>query len=119
MTRLTEYHTRKSSAMATYDAFISHSSKNTAVAARIEKALETEYNVWLDHSDIQLGALLRKELQQNIENSRVVILLWSEPAAASRWIAAEVLPTGIERDRTDEEARVHVLVRHLPALIRF
>lgn len=84
--------------MATYDAFISHSSKDTSVAARIEKALETEYTVWLDHSDLHLGVLLRKELQQNIEDSRVVILLWSEPAAASRWIAAEVL-TAYHLDR--------------------
>jgi tetratricopeptide (TPR) repeat protein len=74
------------------DAFISHASKDATVAARIEELLEEDgLNVWLDHSEIRLGVLLRKELQTAIRNSRVLILLWSKVAAKSRWIAAEVL----------------------------
>jgi|SRR6266496_1518390 len=74
------------------DAFISHSSKNTALAAQIEKCLEQDaLNVWLDRSEIRLGVLLRNELQVAIQNSRVLILLWSRPAANSRWVAAELL----------------------------
>ncbi|MBA3494640.1 MAG: toll/interleukin-1 receptor domain-containing protein [Gammaproteobacteria bacterium] len=74
------------------NAFISHASKDVALAARLEELLEEDgLKVWLDHSEIRLGVLLRKELQTAIKNSRVLILLWSKVAAKSRWIAAEVL----------------------------
>ena len=74
------------------DAFISHSSKNRAVAAKLESALEAEgLRVWLDDSEIRLGVLLREELQTSIQRSRVLLLLWSKPASASRWINAEWL----------------------------
>lgn len=74
------------------NAFISHASKDAALAARLEELLEEDGpKVWLDHSDIRLGVLLRKELQTAIKNSRVLILLWSKAAAKSRWVAAEVL----------------------------
>ena len=72
--------------------FISHSSKDTSQSVRIEKALEKDgHQVWLDRSDIRLGVLLRAELQSAIRKSRAVVLVWSKPAAASRWVAAEIL----------------------------
>ncbi|MCA1632260.1 MAG: toll/interleukin-1 receptor domain-containing protein [Acidobacteria bacterium] len=74
------------------DVFISHSSADSEMAARVEKTLEDGgLEAWLDRSEIHLGALLRNELQTQIKKSRAVILLWSKPAAASRWVAAEVL----------------------------
>ena len=74
------------------DAFISHSSRNRSAAARIEAGLEREgLKVWLDESEIELGVLLGKELQDSIRESRTVVLLWSEHAALSRWIATEWL----------------------------
>lgn len=74
------------------DAFISHSSSDTKLAARIERTLEDHgLEIWLDRSEIRLGQLLRKELQTAIRESRVIILLWSAAAAKSRWVAAEVL----------------------------
>lgn len=74
------------------DAFISHASKDATLAARIEELLEEDgLKVWLDHSEIRLGVLLRNELQDAIKNSRILILLWSKAAAKSRWVAAEVL----------------------------
>jgi tetratricopeptide (TPR) repeat protein len=74
------------------DAFISHASKDAALAMRIEELLKEDgLKVWLDHAEIRLGVLLRKELQTAIQNSRILILLWSKAAAQSRWVAAEVL----------------------------
>src|SRR5436309_2508884 len=74
------------------DAFISHASKEAALAARMEELLEAEgLKVWLDRSELRLGVLLRKELQTAIKDSRILILLWSKSAAKSRWVAAEVL----------------------------
>lgn len=74
------------------DAFISHSSADRSVASKIEKALEAAgLRVWLDDSEIRLGALLGKELQDSIRASRVLLLLWSRHAASSRWIKSEWL----------------------------
>jgi len=74
------------------DAFISHSSANRTLASRLEKALEsTGLRVWLDDSEIRLGVLLGKELQDSIRASRVLLLLWSSHAASSRWVASEWL----------------------------
>lgn len=74
------------------DVFISHSSRNRAIAARIEAGLTAAgLEVWLDDTDIAAGALLRNELQTSISQCRVLVLLWSEPAAQSRWIQSEWL----------------------------
>jgi TIR domain len=74
------------------DAFISHASKNRSVASKLEKALEgTGLQVWLDDSEIMLGVLLGKELQDSIRASHVLLLLWSRHAASSRWVASEWL----------------------------
>lgn len=81
------------------DAFISHSSKDEATARRVEQVLETNgLRTWLDRSDIQLGVLLRSELQAAIENAAIMVLLWSKGAHKSRWVAAEIL-TAFHLDR--------------------
>jgi hypothetical protein len=81
------------------DVFISHASKDAALAMRIENSLEENgLTVWLDHSEIRLGVLLRKELETAIKDSRVLILLWSKTAAQSRWVKAEIL-TAFHRNK--------------------
>lgn len=74
------------------DVFISHSSANRTVASKLEKALEAAgLRAWLDDSEITLGALLGKELQDSVRASHVLLLLWSKHAASSRWVASEWL----------------------------
>jgi TIR domain len=74
------------------DAFISHSSRNRDVAGALEKELEANgLGVWLDDSEIELGALLGRELQSSILECRVLVLLWSAPEAESRYVNAEWL----------------------------
>jgi TIR domain len=74
------------------DAFISHSSVDDEMVRRLEGQLEAEgLTVWLDDSNITLGALLGRELQQSILACRVLVLLWSKAAAASRWVSSEWL----------------------------
>ena len=81
------------------DVFISHASKDAALAMRIENSLEENgLTVWLDHSEIRLGVLLRKELETAIKGSRVLILMWSKTAAQSRWVKAEML-TAFHRNK--------------------
>jgi hypothetical protein len=73
-------------------AFISHASADLEAATHIERTLKADgLDPWLDHSEIQLGVLLAGELQASISDCRVLILLWSEPAAASRWVNTEWL----------------------------
>jgi hypothetical protein len=90
------------------DAFISHSSTDRSTAARFERALEEDgLAVWLDDSEIRLGALLGRELQSSILECRVLVLLWSAAAASSRWVNSEwlmafhqdrlVLPCALDR----------------------
>ena len=79
--------------------FVSHSSANLARAEEVGGALRAGgADPWLDRTDIRVGGLLRKQLQAAIEASRAVVLLWSKPAAASRWVAAEIL-TAFHLDR--------------------
>ena len=74
------------------DAFVSHSSANIGMAKLVEAALaQRGTQVWLDAADIRVGALLRAQLQDAIKETRVLVLLWSKPAARSRWVAAELL----------------------------
>ena len=81
------------------DAFISHSSRDAAVAQPLERALEAMgLAVWLDDSEIRVGALLRAELQAAIADCTALVLLWSADAARSRWVASEWL-TAVHSDR--------------------
>jgi hypothetical protein len=73
-------------------AFISHAGVDLKTAQLVEKTLAVAgIDSWLDHSDIRIGALLRKELREAIEASRAMVLLWSKAAAGSRWVASELL----------------------------
>jgi TIR domain len=72
--------------------FISHSSANLEDAKQVEAALKAGgFDAWLDDSDIRVGMLLGKELQQTIEGSRAVVLIWSEAAGQSPWVTTEIL----------------------------
>jgi TIR domain len=72
------------------DVFISHSSADRATATEIHDALVSDgQKVWFDDSEIQIGVLLSRELQEALRACRVLILSWSEAAAASRWVNFE------------------------------
>jgi hypothetical protein len=78
----------RSKTVRAFDAFISHSSADRAVAEKIEAALGAK-RVWFDRSDIRLGSLLGRELLSNIRKSRTLILVWSIPASKSPWVQSE------------------------------
>ena len=74
------------------DAFISYSSKNSAIASKIKDELENnKFRIWLDTSELEYGVLLRDQIQSSIFDSRVLILMWSRHASKSRWVSAELL----------------------------
>ena len=79
--------------------FISHSSVNLNDAKQVGAALKAGgIDAWLDDSDIRIGVLLGKELQQAIEGSHAVVLIWSEAAQKSPWVTTEIL-TAFHLDR--------------------
>ena len=82
-----------------FDAFLSHASQDVKFAARVQRALQTSgLKCWMDNSDLAFGDLLRDELQHAIQNSRVLVLLWSQAAFQSRWVMAEIF-TAFHLDR--------------------
>lgn len=73
-----------------WDAFISHSSRDDSLAARLEKRLQaTGVSVWIDHTNLRRRGLLLSALQDAMSHCANVVLLWSKPAAESRYVAAE------------------------------
>jgi hypothetical protein len=82
-----------------FDAFFSHASQDYKFAARLVANLTAgELKVWFDDSNTKIGVLLRKQLQSAIDDSRVLVLLWSEDACRSRWVMAEMF-TAFHLDR--------------------
>jgi hypothetical protein len=72
------------------DAFLSHASADAETARRLEAGLqERGLEVWLDESDLTPGAMLRATLQEEIEAADVLVVLWSETSARSRWVNTE------------------------------
>jgi hypothetical protein len=82
--------------MAEWDAFISYSSADVAVAARVQRALERyrlpdgrRLRVYRDETDIA-GGELPGQLSGALANSRALVVCCSEAAAASRWVELEI-----------------------------
>jgi len=73
------------------DAFISHASANSEFAEVVDRALTAgKLTTWVDRANVGFGGLLRNQIQSAICDSRVLVLLWSEAAFASRWVMAEI-----------------------------
>ena len=87
--------------------FISHSWENKPVARKVAEDLGSSHEIWIDHVKLHGGDPLLLEIQRGIENCDSVILLWSAPAKASRyvrmeWESALVLPKTLIPCRLDD-----------------
>ncbi|MEG3639250.1 toll/interleukin-1 receptor domain-containing protein [Magnetococcus sp. PR-3] len=71
--------------------FISYSSHDVEMAERLETALKRySYAVWRDESKLEGGAALTQTLLQGVATSGVMLVLCSEAAANSDWVAREI-----------------------------
>jgi TolB-like protein len=71
------------------DVFVSYASEDRVRAQAIVQALEDEgFNVWWDRQ-IPLGRSFHKTIQDTIENSKCVLVLWSKHSIESEWVWAE------------------------------
>jgi hypothetical protein len=102
-----------------FDAFLSHSSKDKPLAARLQRSLESaRLVVWIDHANIRAGGLLLDALQDALSRSVNVVVLWSTAAAESRYVSAEWqaafhLQKGIIPCLLDDTALPPFLMRYL------
>ena len=72
------------------DAFISHASEDKPIARRLARDLtKAQLRVWIDHANIRVGDPLADSIQEAIENTTVLVLLWSVSAAESRYVKFE------------------------------
>jgi hypothetical protein len=91
--------------------FISYSSADRAEALELRRLLTNRgCTVWLDVFDIRVGADLRRELGEGIDNADVFCLLLSPTAVASPWVSEEIAH-GIEHAATSGRPPVVVLLR--------
>jgi tetratricopeptide (TPR) repeat protein len=73
-----------------WDAFISHASQDVAAALRLERSLSASgVSTWIDRDNIRDGGLLIPTLQLALQESRNIVVLWSNAAAVSPWVTTE------------------------------
>jgi hypothetical protein len=74
-----------------YDIFISYSHKDIAAAAALERRLRAYgWSVWWD-PELRAGEHFDREVEDAINRSSYVIVLWSPAAIASDWVRAEAV----------------------------
>ncbi len=77
--------------MSTYDIFISHSSKDKEKAQFLAVDLKSQgYKVWFDTVEIEPSEDWIEEIEQGIDGSSVVVVIWTENAASSKWVKREL-----------------------------
>lgn len=76
-------------AVQQWDFFISYSHRDLGYAKRLQRALAAQgVRVWRDER-LTVGQPFGTEIQQALENSKRVIVLWSKNSVASGWVQKE------------------------------
>lgn len=101
-----------------YDVFLSHNSKDKAVALDIAKRLRSDgLKVWFDEWEIKPRAkktTREKKIEEGLEHSRVLVLCMSKHAFGSDWAQLES-GTFRYRDPLNKERRfIPLRLDHLP-----
>ena len=72
--------------------FVSYASASKEIARRLSQDLETGgCDSWFDDHKNLAGLPVAAEIEQGVNTSDVFVLVWSEEAASSPWVAAEVV----------------------------
>lgn len=88
-----------------YDIFISHNSKDKAIARSLSMRLKKDgLRVWFDEWEIKPGDLVGFKVEKGLEQSRILILLMSEAAFDSQWVTLE-RQTQLFRDPMNRKRR--------------
>ena len=88
-----------------YDVFLSHNAKDKPVVRELAERLKQDgLRVWFDEWVIPPGDSIPLKIEQGLEQSRTLILVMSQNAFASEWVALE-RHTVLFRDPTNAERR--------------
>jgi len=68
--------------------FISHSSRDEAIAAKLANALAPD--AWVDKMDLDAGQMLPKSIAEGIQASKWFVLIASHHSMNSRWVRYEL-----------------------------
>jgi formylglycine-generating enzyme required for sulfatase activity len=72
------------------DVFISYARRDRPYAERLARALEREgFNVWWDIEALRSGQSFNRAIQQALEGTTCVVVLWSATSTSSRYVEAE------------------------------
>lgn len=86
------------------DIFLSYSREDQAIARRVIQALEREgFSVWWDQA-LNAGEAFDKATEKALDESRAVVVLWSQRSVSSDWVRAEA-------------TQAHASQRLVPAMI--
>ena len=70
------------------DIFLSYSHLDRARAVALVAALSDRFSVWWD-PDLDAAGTWRKDLEEQIDSARCVVVLWSEAARDSDFVRSE------------------------------
>ena len=71
------------------DVFLSYASTDRAIAERLARAIkQAGPSVWWDRH-IKGGAEFARDIEEQLERARYVLVLWSKDAVSSRWVRDE------------------------------
>jgi len=71
------------------DIFISYSRKDRDIASRLAELLvQSKYTVWWDQN-LKRGSRFREVIEEELNQARAVIVLWSFSSTHSRWVLDE------------------------------
>ena len=86
--------------------FISYNHRDKDVATPLAAQLRlVGVNVWLDDWEIKPGDSVFGKVNEALELADIVVLLWSENAAGSRWVDSEMV-AAIDRRHFDGTVRI-------------
>lgn len=78
--------------MSKYHVFVSFSSENETEAESIVKDLEGQgYLVWFSKKSIHPSDVWVREMEEGIDSSSVIVVVWTENAAQSKWVERELI----------------------------
>ncbi|MGH2958593.1 MAG: toll/interleukin-1 receptor domain-containing protein [Solirubrobacterales bacterium] len=93
------------------EAFISYNRQDKVVALKLAATLELlGVNTWIDDWRVRPGDSIPGKINEALARVDLVVIVWSEEAAASKWVDTE-LSTAIARQNSEEDELRVVVIR--------
>lgn len=103
--------------LSRFDVFLSHSSRDAALAREMGRALERKgLQCFMAERDIAAGGLWKEEIRTALQMSRVVVVLITPSALKSGWVISEVAASWA-LGKPMIPALVNVSIQDLPEVV--